>query len=152
MAETAEGEVNAANIARILANDTKVKVAGVDADGILRGKIMAKDKFLSSIDHGFGMSSAVFGWDMHDVLYANNTDLTSDDQGYADFTAIPDLRTFRRLSWENGTPFVLLRFQKDGEDVPADGRSMLSALGKRLENEGMRAFAGGKQKTPECVC
>lgn len=32
---------------KLLANDFKVKVAGIDVDGILRGKVMMKEKFLS---------------------------------------------------------------------------------------------------------
>lgn len=66
----------------LLRHDTKVKVAGtwlfellcplsmtdclgVDVDGVLRGKFMAKDKFLSVVknDGGFGFCSVVFGWD-----------------------------------------------------------------------------------------
>ena len=35
-----------------LASDDRVKVAGVDMDGILRGKIVAKEKFLSSVKSG----------------------------------------------------------------------------------------------------
>jgi hypothetical protein len=37
-----------------LAGDSKVKVAGIDADGVMRGKIMAKDKFMSAAKSGFG--------------------------------------------------------------------------------------------------
>jgi hypothetical protein len=37
-----------------LADDIKVKVAGIDADGVMRGKIMAKDKFMSAARSGFG--------------------------------------------------------------------------------------------------
>lgn len=37
-----------------LQDDIKVKVAGVDADGVMRGKVMAKDKFLSAAKSGFG--------------------------------------------------------------------------------------------------
>ncbi|KAF4833895.1 Type-1 glutamine synthetase 2 [Colletotrichum tropicale] len=48
------------NIEAILANDEKVKVAGVDADVILRGKIMDREKFLSSISSGFGMMELEF--------------------------------------------------------------------------------------------
>lgn len=51
-------------ITRLLASDTGVKVAGIDFDGVLRGKIMSKEKFLASLKGGFGMSSAIFGWDM----------------------------------------------------------------------------------------
>ena len=32
---------------KLLADDFKIKVAGIDVDGILRGKVMHKDKFLS---------------------------------------------------------------------------------------------------------
>ena len=32
---------------KLLKDDTKVKVAGVDIDGVLRGKFMSKSKFLS---------------------------------------------------------------------------------------------------------
>ena len=32
---------------KLLADDFKIKVAGIDVDGILRGKVMQKDKFLS---------------------------------------------------------------------------------------------------------
>jgi len=37
-----------------LADDSKVKVAGIDADGVMRGKVMAKDKFMSAAKSGFG--------------------------------------------------------------------------------------------------
>jgi glutamine synthetase len=37
-----------------LKNDTKIKVAGIDADGVLRGKIMSKGKFMSATKSGFG--------------------------------------------------------------------------------------------------
>lgn len=42
------------NLEETLANDTKIKVAAVDIDGILRGKIMHKDKFLHVAESGFG--------------------------------------------------------------------------------------------------
>jgi glutamine synthetase len=42
-----------------LQNDIKVKVAGVDADGVMRGKVMAKDKFLSAAESGFGFCRCV---------------------------------------------------------------------------------------------
>jgi glutamine synthetase len=35
-----------------LKDDSAVKVAGVDVDGMLRGKLMAKSKFLSVVEKG----------------------------------------------------------------------------------------------------
>jgi glutamine synthetase len=63
-----------------LKNDTKIKVAGIDADGVMRGKVMAKDKFMSAAKSGFGfcrypqlnsitdLYSVIFGWDIHDKV------------------------------------------------------------------------------------
>ena len=50
------------NVEEALHSDTKVKVAGVDVDGILRGKLMSKQKFLSVVKDGFGYCSVIFGW------------------------------------------------------------------------------------------
>jgi len=42
---------------------------GVDVDGVLRGKIMSKDKFLSSAKgDGFNFCSVIYGWDSKFVL------------------------------------------------------------------------------------
>ena len=37
--------------------------AVIDVDGVLRGKIMAKDKFISAAKDGFGFCGVIFGWD-----------------------------------------------------------------------------------------
>jgi hypothetical protein len=47
----------------------KVKVAITDIDGILRGKYVHKEKFLSAAQGGFGFCNVVFGWDSSDVCY-----------------------------------------------------------------------------------
>lgn len=42
-------------------------MTGVDVDGVLRGKVMMKAKFLSAAkEGGFAFCSVTFGWDMHD--------------------------------------------------------------------------------------
>ncbi|CAI6092370.1 hypothetical protein V2G26_014743 [Clonostachys chloroleuca] len=130
------------NIAELLKSDSKVKVAGVDFDGILRGKIMSKDKFLSSIKNGFGMSSAIFGWDMHDVLYETSNTITSSEQGFSDIVAVIDLASMRRLPSEDNIAFFFLRFLIDGQPVCADGRGIMAALDSDLASSGVRALAG----------
>ena len=59
-----EPELTLENYEKVLEKDTKIKVAGVDVDGILRGKIMSKGKFLSVVKDGFGFCSVIFGWGM----------------------------------------------------------------------------------------
>ena len=129
------------NIADLLAHDRKVKVAGVDSDGLLRGKIMAKEKFLASVDRGFAMSSAVFGWDMHDALYSSEIAIA--EERYSDLMAIPDLASFRRLPFEDNIPFVLVHFESNVKPVPACGRSIIRSICDTLAAEGIKAMAGG---------
>ena len=73
----------------------RVKVACSDIDGILRGKYMHKDKFVSSVEGGFGFCDVVFGWDSQDVCY-DNTKLTGWHKGYPDVLARLDLGTCGR--------------------------------------------------------
>ena len=40
-------------------------------DGVMRGKYMSKDKFISALDNGFGFCDVVLGWDSKDQLYDN---------------------------------------------------------------------------------
>lgn len=132
------------NVAALLAHDRKVKVAGVDADGVLRGKVMSKAKFLASVEAGFAMSSAVFGWDMHDELYSTESVIASAGAGYCDFVAVPDLSSFRRLPFEEDIAFFLVSFWNGGRPVSADGRGMIRALCDGLAEGGFKAMAGGK--------
>lgn len=131
------------NIAQELINDHKVKVAGIDCDGVLRGKITSKEKFLSSLEDGFGMSSAIFAWDMHDVLYAEEGSTSSEKDGYGDFIAEVDLSSFRRLPFENNIAFFLLRFKLDGVPVLADGRNLTQSTAEKMAMSGMQGLAGG---------
>ncbi|CAG8049418.1 unnamed protein product [Penicillium nalgiovense] len=130
------------SLPNLLADDIKVKVAGIDSDGVLRGKVMAKEKFLGIAEKGFGFSSALFGWDMHDMLWTTDARVAPPESGYADFLAVPDLNSFRRLPWEENIPFFLVRFLDDTLPVSADGRSMLRSLCDKLAGEGLHALAG----------
>ncbi|GLA37956.1 hypothetical protein AnigIFM63309_004939 [Aspergillus niger] len=134
--------ITAEDLPNLLANDIKVKVAGVDCDGILRGKVMAKEKFLGIAQKGFGFSSAVFGWDMQDVLYTTEANIAPADSGYVDFLAVPDLNSFRRIPWEDDIPFFLVRFVQNDKPVSADGRSMLRSICDKLAANSCKGMAG----------
>ena len=98
---------------------TRVKVAVSDIDGVLRGKYIHKDKFLSAVDGGFGFCDVVFGWDMMDVTY-DNTTATGWHRGFPDALARLDLATFRTVPWDDGVPFFLGDFveNRQGKEVP----------------------------------
>jgi glutamine synthetase len=92
----------------------KVKIAFTDIDGILRGKYISSEKFLSVIDNGMGFCDVIFGWDAGDVVY-DNVKFTGWHTGYPDAPAVIDINTFRKIPWENDVPFFL------GEFVDAKG-------------------------------
>jgi glutamine synthetase len=84
----------------------KVKIAYVDIDGILRGKYISRDKFLSACKGGTSFCDVIFGWDANDAAY-DNGQYTGWHSGYPDAPARIDLSTFRKIPWENDLPFFL---------------------------------------------
>jgi len=84
----------------------KVKIAYADIDGILRGKYIATDKFLSALKGNTTFCDVIFGWDSGDVCY-DNVKYTGWHTGYPDASARLDTQTFRKIPWENDVPFFL---------------------------------------------
>jgi glutamine synthetase len=131
----------------LLKDDNKVKLAGIDVDGQLRGKLVSKKKFLSVAEAGFGFCSVIFGWDMHDQTYARELGVSNAENGYRDLLAVPDLSSFRRIPWEDDVPFFLVSFLDPDthEPICACPRGLLKTAMAKLEKKGMGAMAGGKQ-------
>jgi glutamine synthetase len=123
----------------------KVKVAVSDIDGVLRGKYLHKDKFLSAVESGFGFCDVVFGWDMDDQCY-DNTKITGWHKGYPDALARIDLATARNVPWDDGVPFFLGEFvwQEKGKEKPFPlcPRQLLKRVLKRAEKLGFSVMCG----------
>lgn len=138
-------EITVEMLPELLKDDIGVKVAGVDIDGVLRGKIMAKTKFLSIVKEGFGFCSVIFGWDMHDQTYFRELKISNKENGYRDLLAVPDLQSFRRIPWEKNIPFFLISFldPDTGNSISACPRSLLKRTLAKLEKDGYGAMAGG---------
>jgi glutamine synthetase len=118
----------------------KVKVAITDVDGILRGKYIAKEKFLSATDGGFGFCNVVFGWDVGDVAY-DNARYTGWHTGYPDALARIDLTTYREVPWDNRVPFFLGDFvDPHGEPLGVCPRQLLRRVIDRLRAAGFSAY------------
>ncbi|MEO6549587.1 MAG: glutamine synthetase family protein [Ferruginibacter sp.] len=117
-------------------NTEKVKIGITDIDGILRGKMISFEKFVSVVEKGFGFCNVVFGWDANDAAY-DNSNYTGWHTGYPDATAVIDLSTFRQIPWENDIPFFLGDFRdKDGNGLPVCPRSLLKKITMQAEAEG----------------
>lgn len=138
-------ENSIAELRESLKSDDCVKVAGVDVDGVLRGKLMSTKKFLSIMSTGFGFCSVIFGWDMHDQTYFRELTISNAKNGYRDVLAKIDLRTFRRIPWEDNVPIFLCNFeQPEGGPLSSCPRSLLNLAYEKLLKKGFVAFAGGK--------
>lgn len=138
--------ITIATLPRLLEHDTRVKVAVVDADGMLRGKLISKSKFLSVASSGFGFSSVMFGWDMHDRTYIRELNVSNAETGYRDVVALPDLSSFRRIPWEDNVPFFLVNFLDPVTRQPICScpRGVLKRQLERLYRGGYDAMAGGR--------
>ncbi len=114
----------------------KVKLAIADIDGILRGKYISTEKFLSVIENGMGFCDVVFGWDSGDVVY-DNVQYTGWHSGYPDAPVSLDISTFRKIPWENDLPFFLGELTDvKGASAAVCPRQLLKKVLKNAQQQG----------------
>ncbi|TIC79834.1 glutamine synthetase family protein [Crenobacter intestini] len=117
----------------------QVKVGLYDIDGVMAGKYMSTDKFLSALDKGFGFCDVVFGWDVGDRLY-DNTRLTGWGRGYGDaeIRLLPD--SVRELPLEGD--MLLVQGEVTGRLECLCPRGVLRRLLARADALGFEVHAG----------
>jgi glutamine synthetase len=116
-----------------------VKLGVFDVDGILRGKYVSRDKFLSALEGGFGFCDVVLGWDCQDQLY-DNVKYTGWHTGYPDAPVRILPETCRPLPFENDGLFFLCEFEPPGEAVCP--RGLLRRVLERCRSQGYAAYVG----------
>jgi len=131
-----------------------IKVGLIDIDGIMRGKYMSKEKFFSSLDHGFAFCDVVLGWDSNDQVY-DNTTYTGWHTGYPDAPARIIPESCRELPFEENGLFFLCEFTE-----PADvlcPRGVLQRILAKADTMGFKAFGSLEyeffvfKETPESI-
>lgn len=131
-----------------------VKVGVFDVDGILRGKYLARSKFLSALDKGFGFCDVVLGWDSNDQLY-DNVAYTGWHTGYPDANVRIIPESCRPLPWEGDGLFFLCEFVEPAAAICP--RGVLRRVLARARAMGYEAFVGFEyeffvfNETPESV-
>ncbi|MDE2347658.1 MAG: glutamine synthetase [Gammaproteobacteria bacterium] len=150
-------EVRTIADARAIVEERKlqhVKVGVFDNDGILRGKYIDRDKFLSALDKGMGFCDVVLGWDSNDQQYDNIT-----FTGW--HTAFPDApvrllpETCRALPLEGNMLLFLGEFAGGAERVCP--RATLRRVLQRAAGMGFAASASAEfeffvfEETPTTV-
>lgn len=120
--------------------DQRVKVAITDIDGVLRGKYISTEKFLSAVQGNLGFCNVVFGWDMADVAYENSTN-TGWHSGYPDAPVRIDVASFRTIPWENNIPFFLCELiDAPPHSAAVCPRGLLKGLISQAEQAGFSPF------------
>ncbi len=116
-----------------------VKVGVFDIDGILRGKYMSREKFLSALDKGFGFCDVVLGWDSNDQLY-DNAKYTGWHTGYPDAPVHILPESCREIPFEPDTLFFLAEFSGPAEQICP--RGILRRVIEKAGTMGFSAQAG----------
>lgn len=131
-----------------------IKVGVFDIDGIMRGKYMSRDKFLSALEKGFGFCDVVLGWDSNDQLL-DNVKFTGWHTGYGDapVTLLPN--TARELPLEENTLLVMGEFTDNAAAICP--RATLGRVLQRAAEMGFTINSGFEfeffvfDETPESV-
>ena len=131
-----------------------VRVGVFDVDGIMRGKYMGRDKFISAMSKGFGFCDVVLGWDSNDQLY-DNASFTGWHTAYPDAQVrlIPD--SMRLVPFEDDLPLFIGEFVGPAEAICP--RGLLRRVLKRADDMGYAVNAAAEfeffvfDETPETI-
>jgi glutamine synthetase len=108
-----------------------IKLGVTDVDGILRGKYVSREKFLSSLEKGLGFCDVIVGWDSNDQIYDNVT-YTGWHTAYPDAPVRILPETGRALPFENEMPFFLCELAEAAEAICPRG-TLRRVLGRAAE-------------------
>src|SRR5262249_38743017 len=132
-----------------------VKLGVFDLDGILRGKYLHRDQFLSALERGFGFCDVVLGWDSNDQLY-DNVAFTGWHTAYPDAQCRILPSTCRVLPLEGDRLFFLAEFAGPAEALCP--RGLLKRVLERAKDMGYAAFASCEyefflfEESPRSAC
>lgn len=135
-------------------NISYIKLGLFDADGVMRGKYVNRDKFFSALADGFGFCDVVVGWDSDDQLY-DNVSYTGWHTGYPDapVKVLPD--TCRDIPFEPNSLLFLCEFAEPAETICP--RGTLQRVINKCAQMGFEASAACEfefflfDETPETV-
>ena len=97
-----------------------VKIGVFDGDGIMRGKYLAREKFLAALEKNLGFCDVILGWDSNDQLF-DNTAYTGWHTAYPDAMVRLLPATRREIPFEPRTALFLGEFAGPAEAVCSRG-------------------------------
>jgi glutamine synthetase len=115
-----------------------VKVGVFDMDGVMLGKYMSRNKFFSSLEHGFAFCDVILGWDSKDKLY-DNAKYTGWHTGYPDAQVRIVPESCRELVFEENQLLFMAEFNGPAERICP--RAVLRRVIEKAAIMGFDAFA-----------
>jgi len=134
----------------------QIKIAATDIDGILRGKYISRQKFISTLKSGLGFCDVIFGWDSADELYGRDS-ITGWRSAFPDAEGHLDVTTCRELPLEENTLLFLMDFEQKSPHRDVCPRSLLKQVIRRGEAMGITFRASAEfefflfDETPQSV-
>jgi len=119
---------------------THAKVGVFDIDGVLRGKLINRDKLVSALEGGFGFCDVIFGWDSDDQLY-DNTSFTGWHTAYPDAPARLLPETTRVLPFEREGKGLFILAEMGGHAEAVCPRGTLRRVLQRADDMGYEVTA-----------
>jgi glutamine synthetase len=131
-----------------------VKIGVFDGDGVMRGKYLARDKFLTALDRNLGFCDVILGWDSNDQLF-DNTAYTGWHTAYPDAAVRILSATRREIPFEPKTVLFLGEFAGRAESVCP--RGTLRRVLERAARMGYLVYAAAEfefflfEETPHSI-
>ena len=117
-----------------------VKLGLFDIDGVMRGKYMSREKFISALENGFAFCDVVLGWDSSDQLYSSpGVEFTGWHTGYPDAPVRVIPESCRALPFEGDMLLFLCEFE--GAAAAICPRRLLARTLQRATEMGFDADA-----------
>ncbi len=127
-----------AEITRLIeaGNVEYIKIGAADIEGVYRGKRVAAQHFLNSLEDGFAQCDVLFGWDIGEVVLPN-LKFSNWERGFADIVMKPDLSTFAVEPWEDHVASAICDlWSEHGEQVTIAPRYVLQRVVERARAMG----------------
>jgi glutamine synthetase len=131
-----------------------IKIGVFDGDGVMRGKYLARDKFLTALDRNLGFCDVILGWDSNDQLF-DNTAFTGWHTAYPDAAVRILSATRREIPFEPKTLLFLGEFAGRAESVCP--RGTLRRVLERAARMGYLVYAAAEfefflfEETPHSI-
>jgi glutamine synthetase len=121
-----------------------VKIGSPDIEGVYRGKRVAAQHFLNSLEDGFAQCDVLFGWDIAENVLPN-LKYSNWERGFADIVMKPDLSTFAVVPWEeNVASCVCDLWTEHGEPLVISPRYVLNKVVEHARAMGYEPMAAAE--------